>query len=457
MSNRSFAYLAAAVLALGVFIWFFERHEPTTDEAEQQENKVFSNLTANDIQGLKVRNAHGLFDFARDTRGGWRLTAPLEGAADAFAVDGVISSVLELEVDRTLGSDEVDAAAYGLEAPELAVTLITTEGARQQLLIGDTAPLGGKRAISRGDGDILLTSGAFASGLNKELDEWRSRNLVEARLADLVSIEITTGGDSIDAVKVGEDWRLRSPITDLADSELLRTFVTDITSVRIESFVDGEVDSEGLGLTRPRHHIMLVPADGGEGATLDFGSTREVDGNTQVVCRRNGKDVFWVNNRAETVLGKAPVRWREPRVRPFETWDAAGLALVTGDDSLTLRRSSGLWTFEDGEQADATSVQERLTALAGLEAVDFDLMDLGTVELGRATVALDETGSKTLVFVFSEPLGEGGNVLVRVTGREVLMSVQPDDVEHIFGNLAGLRRAPEEQDPPVESEENDLV
>ena len=103
MSNRSFIVLAAAVLVLGAFIWFFERHEPTTDEAEQQENKVFSNLTADDIQGLEVRNAHGLFDFTRDTRGGWRLTAPLEGAADAFAVDGVISSVIDLEVDRTLG------------------------------------------------------------------------------------------------------------------------------------------------------------------------------------------------------------------------------------------------------------------------------------------------------------------------------------------------------------------
>ena len=127
---------------------------------------------------------------------------------------------------------------------------------------------------------------------------------------------------------------------------------------------------------------MLVPADGGESTTLDFGSTREVDGNTQVVCRRNGKDVFWVNNRAETVLGKAPVRWREPespvrdlgRRRPGARHRRGLLGPAPLLRPLDLRGRRA---------ADATSVQERLTALTGLEAVAFDLMDPGTVEMGR--------------------------------------------------------------------------
>jgi len=443
MSNRSLVLLAAAVVFLGLFIWFFERHEPTTEEASAQEKKVYPDLENEDIRGLEIENNNGHFIFAR-TDSGWRLTDPITGAADAMTVDGVVSSLLRLQIDRTLAPDEVEGDAYGLEAPELVVTLITQNGEKHRLLIGGTTPLGGKRAISRGDREIILTSGAFAAELDKGLDDWRSRELVEARLADLAAIEINTRGDTIDAYQVGGEWRLRSPIEDLADSELLRTFVTDITSVRIEQFLDSDPDLDGLGLDPPRHHIVMVPADGGAGTILDFGSKREVDGATQVVCRRNGVDYFWVNNRAETVLGKAPVLWREPRVRPFETWDITSIEIVRDADSTHLNRSTGMWTFEDGQVAEASAVQELLSALAGLEAVDFDLMNLGTAEIGRVTLGRGETDETATTFWFQRPLAEGGNVLVRASGRETLMSVHPEDVDAIFASVDSLRPPPPE-------------
>ena len=65
-------------------------------------------------------------------------------------------------------------------------------------------------------------------------------------------------------------------------------------------------------------------------------------------------------------------------------------------------------------------------------------MNLGTPELGRVVLGLG--GDDTAITVtFSEPLADGGNVMVTVSGRDTVMSVTPDDVQSIVGDLQDLR------------------
>ncbi len=437
MKGKSLVVLAGAVLVLGAFIWFIERHQPTTDEARTQEARIFGDLEEDAVVALDITNAHGDFSLHRNDEG-WRLTGPIEADADSHAVDSALRALIQLKRDRTLGPDQVEPGAYGLDHPEATVTLTLSGGVTHILNIGNTTALGSNRAVSTDRKTVILTGGSFFASVNKALDDWRSREVVDVNLSQLATITIRTGNGTIEAASLDGAWHLRSPVNDRADQNHLLNLISGLNGLRIEDFADSSTDTATMGLIKPETTVLLVPADGSPGLSLEFGSTRERGGETQVACKRNHADVFWVNDRAAIALGKAAVRWRDPMVLAFDTWNVTALGLSEGSTSTQLRREDGLWGLEDGADARGGEVQERLDALAELKVIDFDLMSLGTPELGRVVLGLG--GDDTAITVtFSEPLADGGNVMVTVSGRDTVMSVTPDDVQSIVGDLQDLR------------------
>lgn len=443
MKGKSLVILAGAVLVLGAFIWFFERHQPTSEEARAQEGRIFGSLNEDDVVAMDITNNFGVFSLHRYDEG-WRLTSPIEGDADPTAVEAALRAVVQLKRDRSLGPDEVESSAYGLDHPEAAVILTLSGGQSRSLTIGNSTVLDSKRAVTTDSETVILTGGAFFAALDKALDDWRSREVVDVALNQLATITARTGNGTIEAAHLGGVWHLRSPVDDRADQDHLQNLISGLNGLRVEAFADSDADMAAMGLVEPETTVLLVPTDGSPGVTLEFGMTREFGGSIQVACRRNGTDIFWVNDRAVNALGKAAVRWRDPKVLAFDTWDVRALSLSEGSTSIEINREDGIWRLDDGAEALSSEVQERLAALAGLEVVDFDLMNLGTPELGRVALSLDG-GDTSINVTFSEPLAEGGNVLVTVSGRDTVMSVAPDGVQSIIGSFQALRpEAPQE-------------
>ena len=54
MRGRSLAVMAALVLALGAFIWLYERELPTTAERETQGKRVFGDLEADEVREVTI-------------------------------------------------------------------------------------------------------------------------------------------------------------------------------------------------------------------------------------------------------------------------------------------------------------------------------------------------------------------------------------------------------------------
>ncbi len=453
MKSKNLIILAAIVVLLGAYLFFFERHRPTTDEARRDADKVFRGLEQDDVSGLVVESAEGRVRLEK-VGDDWRLREPIDYPADSATVSSTLSSLAGLDADRRLAAAEVDTAEYGLDIPRTEVTLVLNDGSEVSFAVGDEMPLGSKRPI-RIDGadEIAIVPGWFMSDLAREVDDWRSREVTAVRADQVASIDIEAGADTIRAVRVGDDWRLLSPMEDLADRDHLEALVTDLGALRIEEFLDGEVDRGALGLDAPEYSLMVVRSDGGEPLRLELGATREGTGGTEVACRRGDADYFWAQDRVRTRLSKAPVLWRSKKVADIDSWAVEGLRLSTGDDPVELEKVDYQWRFAgDGAEADQPRVSDRLTALSQLEATDYDLMAPMTDELGRAVVVLqaDEEGGEPeeITFTFFAPLSEGGRAMVRVSGRETLMGVDVAAVKPIFADFGDLRPAAEIPDDP---------
>jgi hypothetical protein len=455
MRNKNLFILAVVVAVVGAYIFFFERHQPTSEEARTRAEKVFPDLDQDAVAGIEIRGLEGRVRLER-VDDEWHLREPLDFPADPSKVNSALGSLANLVADRRLAADEVDPREYGLNEPAVEVELRSDEGVIVSLAVGDEMPLGSKRALRLDSGaEILLASGWFVNDLDREVDDWRSREVVDVVADQVAALEVEAGVDHIRAVQINDEWRLLRPLEDVADGDHLGSVISDLNSLRIEEFLDGVVDPAELGLEAPEYEITVIRTDGGEPLRLDLGATREGEGGTDVACRRGESEYFWARDSVRTRLSKAPVLWRSKKVGAFENWDAESLVLDRGGGTVALDRIEGLWRFADGGEANSVEVQDRLSKLGKLEAQDFDLVAPITSEMGRAEVVMraadDESEPRALKFSFFEPLTEGGRAMVRVSGRDTIMGVDTAEVDKILGDFEALH--PEQpQEPAAEPE-----
>jgi len=447
MKSKNLLILAAVVIVVLAYILLFERHRPTSDESAAAAEKVLLDFERDDVMGIVIENGA---DRVRLERVGeeWRLREPLDFPADTSVVSSTLGSLANLTADRRLAADEINPADYGLEQPGIVVTLRMDDDRERVIAVGDELPLGSKRALRVDGGDgVMIASSWFVSDLDRELDDWRSREVAEFLENDVASIDIESGADSIRAVRLEDHWQLLRPLEDLGDGDHLGSLISDLASMRIVEFLDDGVDPSELGLDVPENEITVFRADGGEPLRLDLGATRDGEGGTEVACRRGDGEYFWASERVLTRLAKAPVLWRSKKVMPFETWNVEEFRVTTSEWSSSLVLEDGFWVFADDVEANMTHVQDRLRALADLEATDYDLMAPLTREMGSVEVvfeAEDDGQERTaLTFTFYAPLEEGGRAMVQVKGRGTVMGIKAEDAEAILEDLEGLRPEPQ--------------
>ncbi len=447
MRSRNLIILASVAIALGVFIFFVERHQPTTEARLERADRLFQELDGDTVVAIELETSQGPIRLAK-TDDDWRLVEPLDYPADAAAVKTLIEAVANLDAERTLPVGEVALAEFGLDAPDLGVTLVDSQGRRFSLAVGDEPPLGSNRAVLRGAEEaIILVPGFFVASLDKGVDEWRSRDVVDLLEHDLGSVEISTVEDRIVVDRVGARWHLREPLADLADPDQMRSLISELNTLRVSEFLSDDVDGGELGLDPPAYRVQLKPTGGDETVTLELSAAKEEEGT--VVCRRDGTDLFRVPSSIVVRLAKAPVLWRSGKVWPLVSWDVAKIEFTGGSEEVLLDRVDGLWQAADGGQIDNPEVSRRLSALADLEVRQHDLLLPPTQVMGSVILVLDEDeGAEGLTYTFFAPLEEGGLAAVSVSSRNNVMGVDAISAETIVGKLENLRPAIES--PPAE-------
>jgi hypothetical protein len=449
MKTKNLIILAAIVIVVLAYILLVERHRPTSDEARREADKVLRDFDRDEVSSIAI-DREGQRVRLEKVSDEWCLREPIDFPGDSSVVSSTLGSLANLTADRRLAADEVDPAEYGLTDPVAEVALQMADGTSRSIVVGSELPLGSKRALLvDGGGDVVIASGWFVSDLEREIDDWRSRDLVGFLEDDIASVDIESGPDSIRAVKLEGGWQLLRPLEDMADGDHIGSLVSDLRSMRIEEFLPDDTDPSELGLDLPEYELTIVRTDGGEPLRLDLGVTREGDGGTEVACRRGEGEFFWASEKVRARLYKAPVLWRSKKVMPFETWDAEELRVTAAEASISLVHTDGFWRFADDTEANLTAVQDRLRKLADLEATDYDLMTPLTGELGRVEVALEaedeEATGELIAFSFFAPLEEGGKAMVQVSGRATVMGVEMENVEEILGDLGDLRPEPAEE------------
>ncbi len=423
--------LALVVLGVGAYIYFVERHQPTTDQLAERKDKLFADLNEDKVLRVVIDNTHGHFELKREG-GEWRLVVPVADDANQGAVSSLLSTLRYLKAERTLEGEGLDLKSYGLAPAALAVQVEQEGGKRFTLKVGGEMPLGNTRAAMTEGAQVYIVNKYVASDLDRALSGWRSDQLVSLYSSDVAALTVVSPAGRVALAHSGGVWTLTEPLADLADRDRAEGLVSDLNAARIKEFLDEPGDPAALGLAPPRAEVTVIRKDKPP-VKLEFGVEREQGGAKQVACRR-GDRVFWVDANAAARTAAAPGEWRSSYLVRLDTWAVEKLELSAGGKTVQLERSEGVWKA-GGAEVDGDAVARRLNSLADLKVLRFDVPPPGGAPLG--TVKATSSDGRVVEASFFAGSTAGEQVAV-VAGRSGAFGVDAARVGEVLADPAAL-------------------
>ncbi len=384
MRPRTTGILFLVAVLLGAFIYLHEFRGGEERGAMQAESKrLFPDVEASQIDRITLTASDGQRAHLERSEGRWRLTSPLRFAGDEVTLDGMASTLAQLEIE---GRVQPAGAAedFGL-ADEADALIFEVAGKRRGLRIGRRTPVGSNTYVKTlSDEAIVYLQTWRINALSKSLSELRDRRVLDFDTASVQHVSVRWPDGRAELERRESHWWLVEPLTEPADSSTLETLLSDLAFLRADGFVDEQAADEELGLTSPRFQVLLSGADdAGEPFKLGFAVGAQRAG--KLVARGKGGTLYALSQERLDDFPRDLVAYRQKRLAHFEAADARSFELVFNDSAGASHRVQGELLESGWVTAPETMADGKAGALVAelgrLEAIDIVAEELGSTEL----------------------------------------------------------------------------
>jgi Domain of unknown function (DUF4340) len=233
-----------------------------------------------DVKTVEVAGGGTAYALARDHKGEWAFTKPVQTRAGRWSVDGLLGTVEGLRMESVAAEDAKDLKAYGLDKPARTLTLGLASGGSKVLEIGKTAP-GDKKLYARHAGSSLVAvvPGALDEQLGKGLKDLRASRLLEVATYEVEGFDVQEGAakrtfaktttkdkDGLDKAQ----WKKTAPEAKDLETSKVEDALFKLGGVEVQEFVDQPKDASAYGLDAPLLRVALRQGAKGE-ASVEIG------------------------------------------------------------------------------------------------------------------------------------------------------------------------------------------
>jgi hypothetical protein len=405
---RSTIILLVLAIGLGGYIYFVEsERDPAAADAKP---KAFTELAADNIEEIRIKNAEGEISHLQRVGDNWQLLAPNKADADTGVVGTVTSNLSTLEVQRVVDENPADLKQYGLEPARVDLSFrLKDQKEFQQLLVGDKTPTGGDVFAKRpNEKRVFLISSYLESIFNKSSFDLRNKSVLKFDRAAADRIAVTEGGSTIEFARTGMDWRIAKPIAARADYTAMEGLLTRLSSTFMQKIVTPEATNlAAYGLDRP----ALTASVTGGGATANLLIGR-ADQGARFAKDSGRPEIFTVEETLFTELAKDAADYRRKDLFDARSFTANRIEIRRGADMLTFEKSgsgeSEMWKNAAGQTVDLMKVEELLSRLTNIRAVTFDTTVPASLKTPNLAVTIRFDTSKTETVTFG---GSGADIV----------------------------------------------
>ena len=404
MRFRTTILLLLVLAGLGAYVYFVEY-----PKAEQEaKKKTLFEFKADDA--TQVTLDYGDHKIVLKKSGSdWRITEPLDVAADATTVKNLVNAIAECEVKRDLKDASTDLSLYGLDKPFVTVTVKLGDKDLPAFMVGKNTPVGFSTYVQRADDKkIQLAGSAFRSGMDKKVKDLRDKTIIDFADTDVQQLEVSGGGKQLQLAQKDDKWSITQPAAYAADGSTVRSFLSTLRSMRATDFPDDHPsDLSTYGLDNPQLKISLhLGKDNAEKSIL---VGKENDKKELFVQRGGQPTVYTVSDWVLRDLNKNVNDFRDKTLLALDRDKIAAVELKRKDGGHVklVHGADKQWQVEgvEGKPAETTVTQyvTDLHDLKGYEIAADQPADLSPFGLDQPLLTL---------VVFGEDNKPAGTVLL---------------------------------------------
>ena len=412
--------LVAALLTSDVFT-------STPPEKPAAEATALFTPAIGKVAKLTVQGPTGTLAFVR-TDGKWRITEPIDAAADDFSVNQLVDAVKDIKATK---AEDVDEKTTGLASPKWTVTITDDKVAAHKLLVGLPRPLQADQTYVRtaDSKTAYIADVDLAAKLSKPVSDFRDMTVLDVPTTSITRVKLA-GPESFELTKHDEQWQLDSPVATPANKENVQKLLDAVGRVTASDFVaDNPKDLAPYGLATPRllAQIEVAPEKPKTPATTEPATQPAPKPKVYTVALgkliddkiyakvSNSPAVFQVNQSLLKDLQPKLVDLRVRKVLDIAKADVTGVDISVPAGKAGLAKVEGKWEMALPLKGPASgdAVDRLLTDAADLKAESFkdDVTNPGLYGLDKpaATITFRMAGKDrrvSLAIGAKSPSGE---------------------------------------------------
>ena len=389
MNLRTTGLLALVAFFLGAFVYLYEIEGGSDrDAALEAEKELFAGVDAAAVESLEFTTSDGRAARFERRDGAWRVVAPVEGAGDAMALDGVASALATLPRVGKVKAAPGDLAQFGL-GPEAPAVHFTASGASHSLRIGRATPVGGNVYVAADDGDeVAYVESYRLNAFKHRLTDLRDRRVLALEAGAVKRLQLSwpesSGPFTLALERDAEAaWQLRQPIAGRADQQTVRELLSNLEYLQATDFLDTRTPAADEALRETAIEISFA----GDGDAAVSGKLRIaglLDGSRIV---ESGSQLYLL---APERLDDFARRLSAYRDKQLVDLDPASLEKIefefAGKESIVLVHGEAGWSAGERE-IDSEAVAGLAASLAALRAADIAADEMGGAELASLGLA----------------------------------------------------------------------
>lgn len=378
-SQRNIAITAAVIVVLLVgIVLVCNLDTAPTDTPQTSAESVYTVYSAQADRVEKFEVAcDGETLTAQNDNGSWTLNGFLADETDSTKVLGLVNTALSI-TSRNKIEEKASLSEYGLDEPDVTVTVTDQNGGVQTILIGDKSPVLGEYFVMLDGGEEIYTIYEFmVDTLKQPISYYREFERFNINIDDITDIKIIRKDGTIELKIEGDDignvWSMLTPYSGMANDDYIDIKILEpIDSIELKTPVDGKQDA--VASDTSTLVITVTPYDNSTGKygeeytqTLTVGKTEGdvtyigYEGSVYAVS----KDSFsFMNETAYNIVSKlqAFADIAEVRSVTLEYGDVTHTIGITNNDNV--------FSFTlDGSEADSKTSQGIYQSIISL-AVD---------------------------------------------------------------------------------------
>jgi len=249
--------------------------------------------------------------------GAWRVTEPVEAAADQNSVESALNRLADLKIRRIVANTPENYARLHVdEASAVRVVVKAGEDTVARLLVGK---YGDGMTMLRVDDreEVFGANGSLRYAFDRELKAWRNRQVVAVKPADVQSIRFESANGVFHFQREGDDWIALEGQKALGkfDSKQVTGRLSTAARLTASDFAPEETSAARAGLTEPAATVTMTLTGDPSLIVLQLGDSADPAGERYL--RREGEPtIYLVSQHLAERLQPGPSAFETPTAPP---------------------------------------------------------------------------------------------------------------------------------------------